>query len=41
MTYGQLKTRGKKGGTHTWDNVRIACTKCNLLKRDSIPTIIE
>lgn len=30
-----------KGGTHTWDNVRIACTKCNLLKGDSIPTIIE
>ena len=30
-----------KGGTHTWDNVRIACTKCNLLKGDSIPTITE
>jgi hypothetical protein len=30
-----------KGGTHTWGNVRIACSKCNLLKGDSIPTIIE
>ena len=30
-----------KGGTHTWDNVRIACSKCNLLKGDSIPTITE
>ena len=30
-----------KGGTHTWDNVRIACTKCNLLKGDSIPPITE
>ena len=26
-----------KGGTHTWDNVRIACTRCNLIKGDSIP----
>ena len=26
-----------KGGSHTWDNVRISCAKCNLLKGDSIP----
>lgn len=24
-----------KGGSHTWDNVRIACSKCNLLKGDA------
>ena len=30
-----------KGGTHTWDNVRIACAKCNLLKGDSIPPSAE
>lgn len=23
-----------KGGSHTWDNVRIACNRCNLLKGD-------
>jgi hypothetical protein len=27
-----------KGGAHTWDNVRIACAKCNLLKGDSLPS---
>jgi 5-methylcytosine-specific restriction endonuclease McrA len=26
-----------KGGTHTWDNVRIACLRCNLIKGDSVP----
>ena len=26
-----------KGGSHTWDNVRISCTRCNLLKGDSDP----
>ncbi len=30
-----------KGGTHTWDNVRIACARCNLLKGDSIPSTSE
>ena len=25
-----------KGGLHSWDNVRLACRKCNYLKRDSI-----
>jgi hypothetical protein len=30
-----------KGGTHTWDNVRIACTRCNLIKGDSIPPSAE
>jgi hypothetical protein len=24
-----------KGGSHTWDNVRIACSRCNLIKGDS------
>lgn len=24
-----------KGGSHTWDNVRIACARCNLLKGDA------
>ena len=24
-----------KGGGHTWDNVRIACSRCNLLKGDT------
>jgi 5-methylcytosine-specific restriction endonuclease McrA len=24
-----------KGGSHTWDNVRIACSRCNLLKGDT------
>lgn len=23
-----------RGGSHTWDNVRIACSRCNLLKGD-------
>lgn len=26
-----------RGGSHTWDNVRIACARCNLLKGDSTP----
>lgn len=30
-----------KGGSHTWDNVRIACTRCNLIKGDSIPPSSE
>jgi HNH endonuclease len=30
-----------KGGSHNWDNVRIACTRCNLIKGDSISPIIE
>lgn len=30
-----------KGGSHTWDNVRIACTRCNLIKGDSIPSSAE
>ncbi len=25
-----------KGGTHTWDNVRLACRRCNSEKRDSV-----
>jgi hypothetical protein len=25
------------GGPHTWDNVRIACNKCNLIKGDKLP----
>jgi len=24
-----------KGGTHTWENVRLACRECNWIKRDS------
>ena len=23
-----------KGGTHTWDNIKLACRKCNIAKRD-------
>jgi 5-methylcytosine-specific restriction endonuclease McrA len=30
-----------KGGTHTWDNVRISCTRCNLIKGDSIPPSVK
>ncbi len=26
-----------KGGSHTWENVRIACSRCNLLKGDVAP----
>ncbi len=26
-----------KGGTHTWDNVRLACRRCNSEKRDTVP----
>lgn len=29
-----------KGGSHTWENVRIACSGCNLLKGDS-PVFLE
>lgn len=25
-----------KGGTHTWNNVRLACRECNWIKRDTI-----
>ena len=25
-----------KGGTHTWDNIRLACRRCNIVKRDRI-----
>lgn len=25
-----------KGGTHTWDNIKLACRKCNSIKRDRI-----
>ena len=25
-----------RGGSHTWDNVRIACSRCNLLKGDRV-----
>ena len=25
-----------KGGTHTWDNVKLACRRCNTLKSDSL-----
>ncbi len=25
-----------KGGTHTWDNVRLACRKCNSIKNDRL-----
>jgi len=25
-----------KSGSHTWDNVRVACLKCNLLKGDTV-----
>ena len=24
-----------KGGTHTWDNIKLACRRCNLMKRDT------
>ncbi len=30
-----------KGGTHTWDNVRVAHRLCNTLKRDKIPPSSE
>ena len=26
-----------KGGEHSWDNVRLACRRCNYLKRDTSP----
>lgn len=26
-----------KGGTHTWDNVKLACLRCNISKNDSLP----
>ena len=26
-----------RGGTHTWDNVRLACRQCNSAKRDTVP----
>lgn len=26
-----------KGGTHTWDNVRAAHWRCNMLKGDTLP----
>lgn len=25
-----------KGGTHTWDNIKLACRRCNTLKRDRV-----
>ena len=25
-----------KGGTHTWDNVKLACRHCNSIKSDKI-----
>lgn len=25
-----------KGGTHTWNNIKLACRKCNSLKRDTV-----
>lgn len=28
-----------RGGTHTWDNIRLACRRCNTNKRDSEPPI--
>ncbi|MBU6173741.1 MAG: HNH endonuclease [Planctomycetes bacterium] len=24
------------GGSHTWDDVRVACLKCNLLNGDTV-----
>lgn len=27
-----------KGGTHTWDNVRLVCRACNASKKDKIPS---
>lgn len=30
-----------KGGTHTWDNVRIAHRLCNILKSDKMPPSLE
>ena len=26
-----------KGGLHSWDNVKLACRRCNSLKRDTLP----
>lgn len=28
-----------RGGTHTWDNVRLACHRCNAIKRDTFPQV--
>ena len=28
-----------KGGTHTWDNVKLAHFRCNTLKRDNMPKL--
>lgn len=28
-----------RGGTHTWDNVRLACHQCNATKRDTFPQV--
>lgn len=30
-----------KGGTHSWDNVKLACWKCNTVKSDSLLNKIE
>jgi 5-methylcytosine-specific restriction endonuclease McrA len=30
-----------KGGSHTWDNVRLACRGCNTAKRDRLPTMVK
>tara|TARA_R110000803_G_scaffold209449_1_gene279075 strand:- start:7 stop:411 length:405 start_codon:yes stop_codon:yes gene_type:complete len=29
-----------KGGTHTWDNVKLACSQCNTDKGDSAPVAV-
>ncbi|MGD7007613.1 HNH endonuclease [Metabacillus sp. 84] len=29
-----------KGGTHTWNNVKLACRDCNVLKSDKLTTDI-
>lgn len=28
-----------KGGAHTWENIKLACRKCNYMKSDSLPRL--
>ena len=35
-TYDHVIPRSK-GGTHTWDNVVMSCSKCNNVKADRMP----
>lgn len=30
-----------KGGTHTWDNIRLACRACNIKKRDGTRPLVK